>query len=934
MFTSSDLYVLYCHITDLKLLDNVNPTHVDVLRKFHPLKYVTVHKAAYDHHYMIETFGNNQPNPILQYDNNPVPMTEDGKIDMPYLKALFALQPQKYGINTWLHRTGVYKYATEYNLSQGVSDFLRKEQITEKFHDMWFNTFREHSLSFSHWFEIYQLETANQIELAEMITTYQIEQDSDDWNDVPMTSHQPTSSSPKHQSTKVFSFGTKDIHFVPRAELTNTEQKRLVDESDWHINEFIEQTQIVIQSLQDQPISQKPGIASLVDDWMANEIRTKLMNPSESKEFIPFSTYIQDTTLNALFLSDISAEWKIFETQFDEQKPSSQAEITSFATQKLTNILIQPEDFLPNGRLAHVYTPNYLYLPTTLTDALDIGDKDPNGILSQDECFYIWSKARKARAKATQTRMFCKTPLLPFTPISPYFLWCCSDNKTYISDYDQHVAAVTFAISHTEMPTMLFYNLFIRPIKWWFSLNTPYGKMLRESIKTPQKAAKFVNLMIKSVASTYAPSNLDHERLFEEMTKIRHLSFFDLKSSPNIDNALIFLANHSPWPQKALQALPSSLTNEQLQLFINKVQNILSHRSTPDVLAIDHPDSHPIYDMFPEHGGIFIHKSLKQRLYELSSEQIALSPERTESSGSLNRPKFFISSEESSESEPELTYEITEKGPKLNIPHGILSSFIKASDLANIQQQRKRTKWIQTDQDPKQLLATTIADMKQQDLLSLNWFIKPLPLIPSWAFYTHTAYTFAKVFKPTMANEARFKITETSRSFPADDPESTRQIQIKAIDLCLQDPVIMISESFLGPKSLMTVDNCIFIRKPSLDKFLEVCIQTLNTILIPQKEDPYLPFGTYASRMLKDNSTGMTYFVDITRERMQKHGFRFVRIFQQTTSNHKDVGNVDIPWNHFDVFTRELNAFIKTPGRLATFFPKVSKLQRTNVVID
>ena len=78
-FTSSDLYVLYCHITDLKLLDNINPTHVDVLRKFHLLKYVTVHKAAYDHDYMIETFGNNQPNPILQYDNNPVPMTEDGK---------------------------------------------------------------------------------------------------------------------------------------------------------------------------------------------------------------------------------------------------------------------------------------------------------------------------------------------------------------------------------------------------------------------------------------------------------------------------------------------------------------------------------------------------------------------------------------------------------------------------------------------------------------------------------------------------------------------------------------------------------------------------------------------------------------------------------------------------------------------------------------
>ncbi len=208
--------------------------------------------------------------------------------------------------------------------------------------------------------------------------------------------------------------------------------------------------------------------------------------------------------------------------------------------------------------------------------------------------------------------MFCKTPLLPFTPISPYFLWLCSDNKTYTSDYDQHVAAVTFAISHTEMHTMLFYDLFIRPIEWWFSLNTPYGQMLRESISSFPKATKFVNLMIKLVASSYASSNLDHEFLFKEMTKICHLAFLDLKPNPNSENTPISRANHSPWPQKALQALPSTLTNEQLQLFINKVQNILSHRYSSDTLAIDHPDLFPIYDMFPEHGGVFLHKSLKQ----------------------------------------------------------------------------------------------------------------------------------------------------------------------------------------------------------------------------------------------------------------------------------------------------------------------------------
>jgi len=49
--------------------------------------------------------------------------------------------------------------------------------------------------------------------------------------------------------------------------------------------------------------------------------------------------------------------------------------------------------------------------------------------------------------------------------------------------------------------------------------------------------------------------------------------------------------------------LPTILTNEQLQMSINKAQDILLHRHSSNHLAIDHPDLLPICDMFPEHGG-------------------------------------------------------------------------------------------------------------------------------------------------------------------------------------------------------------------------------------------------------------------------------------------------------------------------------------------
>ncbi len=74
------------------------------------------------------------------------------------------------------------------------------------------------------------------------------------------------------------------------------------------------------------------------------------------------------------------------------------------------------------------------------------------------------------------------------------------------------------------------------------------------------------------------------------MTKICHLAFNDLRSDANNENAPISRAEHSPWPQTASSALPTTLTSKQLQMFINKAQDILLHRHISDTVIIDHPD--------------------------------------------------------------------------------------------------------------------------------------------------------------------------------------------------------------------------------------------------------------------------------------------------------------------------------------------------------
>ena len=190
------------------------------------------------------------------------------------------------------------------------------------------------------------------------------------------------------------------------------------------------------------------------------------------------------------------------------------------------------------------------------------------------------------------------------------------------------------------------------------------------------------------------------------------------------------------------------------------------------------------------------------------------------------------------------------------------------STLVKAQKQQKRINWLQTNLNPQRLLATTIADIKHQDPFSIAWFTMHEGPLPIWALYSHTAYIFAKMFNPIMANESRFKASETSLTFPADNVNTKQQIEITMVENCLEDNIIKISKSCRKHKQLEPIENCIFIPKQSLDKLLKVCIQTLNTVLLPPKEDLNLTFGCYASRMLKAHSSGMLYFIDITQEQM------------------------------------------------------------------
>ena len=108
---------------------------------------------------------------------------------------------------------------------------------------MWLSTFCKHTLSFSHWYKIYQHEKAQQIELAKKIHVYPKEQDDDnDQNDIPMAAQQPYPSTPTHRLAKIISFGVKQLDFVNHVALTNKELQQLIKQSQGFTNKLVEQT--------------------------------------------------------------------------------------------------------------------------------------------------------------------------------------------------------------------------------------------------------------------------------------------------------------------------------------------------------------------------------------------------------------------------------------------------------------------------------------------------------------------------------------------------------------------------------------------------------------------------------------------------------------------------------------------------------------------
>ncbi len=161
--------------------------------------------------------------------------------------------------------------------------------------------------------------------------------------------------------------------------------------------------------------------------------------------------------------------------------------------------------------------------------------------------------------------------------------------------------------------------MFICPLECFFACNTPFGDMLLQAREHLSKYTKIVQVALRLTNRSYAPPNLDYAFIYEELTKIRHLTFSNLCTHFQEDlsppSQLQWL-NWLLWPSNEE---PDCLTFEATSQFEQKACQILSDQREKVLLFANQYESWPFYDMFPGHGGIFKNTELKRQLYRIST---------------------------------------------------------------------------------------------------------------------------------------------------------------------------------------------------------------------------------------------------------------------------------------------------------------------------
>ena len=201
----------------------------------------------------------------------------------------------------------------------------------------------------------------------------------------------------------------------------------------------------------------------------------------------------------------------------------------------IESINLTKDDFLLNGKYAWLYLPSYLYIPSLFlqqTGLLMLNDTASQ--ITWLKLNYLIGQANEFIENQTDENFIIETTEY-FTPwhvfTSKHFK---ALNNTNLIDHIQHFSAWNYFKSNRSLKMFSkkdIYDLFIRPIERIFSIDSTLSQKLLDSLNDmTDRNNLFENVMEITGLFNYKDDYFDANYLLHKLSKIRHLSNFDLSN--------------------------------------------------------------------------------------------------------------------------------------------------------------------------------------------------------------------------------------------------------------------------------------------------------------------------------------------------------------------------------------------------------------------
>ena len=287
------------------------------------------------------------------------------------------------------------------------------------------------------------------------------------------------------------------------------------------------------------------------------------------------------------------------------------------------NLTFTKNDFMENGKYAWVYVPSYLYVPNLFIQMLKI---DPPSELA---LHLIWLRLRHVLNEAnayTDLHSSANYILDAKSHMTPWHIYTSkyfkAVNPANIIDHIQHVAAWKFYDDHKfefVFSKKDMYDLFIRPVERICSIDSHNTVDLMASVTNMFYRHKLFDSIMTIVGLTEIKDKcFSAHYLLHKLSKIRHLSHYDLSNKKPSDTGPIALIQPLPAFDPAKDE-PEFDKNELAQIRLSLFKKI---NSDEDPIFHNKPDYPPPAKLLDPigYGGREINFSQQLQVMEVFSE--------------------------------------------------------------------------------------------------------------------------------------------------------------------------------------------------------------------------------------------------------------------------------------------------------------------------